>query len=55
MYSLGLFEDVRLLFNFGSDFIEVIVNVDVVEGNMGSIVVGGGISSSSGLFGIISY
>nr|WP_199303530.1 MULTISPECIES: IAP75 family chloroplast envelope protein translocase [unclassified Synechocystis] len=55
VYSLGLFEDVRLSFNPGSDPTEVIVNVDVVEGNTGSIAAGGGISSSSGLFGTISY
>ncbi|EAZ88557.1 BamA/TamA family outer membrane protein, partial [Crocosphaera chwakensis] len=34
---------------------EVIVNVDVVEGNTGSLAAGTGISSSSGLFGTISY
>ncbi|AIE74779.1 MULTISPECIES: BamA/TamA family outer membrane protein [unclassified Synechocystis] len=55
VYSLGLFEDVRLSFNPGSDPTEVIVNVDVVEGNTGSIAAGGGISSTSGLFGTISY
>lgn len=55
VYSLGLFEDVRLSFNPGTDPTEVIVNVDVVEGNTGSIAAGGGISSTSGLFGTISY
>ncbi|MGA1622262.1 MAG: BamA/TamA family outer membrane protein [Synechocystis sp.] len=55
VYSLGLFEDVRLSFNPGTDPREVIVNVDVVEGNTGSVAAGAGISSTSGLFGTISY
>lgn len=55
VYSLGLFEDVRLSFNPGTDPTEVVVNVDVVEGNTGSIAAGGGISSTSGLFATISY
>jgi outer membrane protein insertion porin family len=33
----------------------VIVNVDVVEGNTGSLAAGGGISSNAGLFGTVSY
>jgi outer membrane protein insertion porin family len=55
VFSLGLFEDVRLSFNPGTDPREVIVNVDVVEGNTGSVAAGAGISSTSGLFGTISY
>ncbi|MFM7579303.1 MAG: POTRA domain-containing protein, partial [Microcystaceae cyanobacterium] len=55
VYGLGLFEDVRLSFNPGSDPREVIVNVDVVEGNTGSVAAGAGVSSTSGLFGTISY
>ncbi len=55
VYSLGLFEDVRLSFTPGTDPTEVVVNVDVVEGNTGSIAAGGGISSTSGLFATISY
>ncbi|MGL5032175.1 MAG: BamA/TamA family outer membrane protein [Microcystaceae cyanobacterium] len=55
VYGLGLFEDVRLSFNPGTDPREVVVNVDVVEGNTGSIAAGAGISSSSGLFGTVSY
>jgi len=55
VYGLGLFEDARLSFNPGSDPREVIVNVDVVEGNTGSVAAGGGISSTSGLFGTLSY
>jgi len=55
VFGLGLFEDVRLSFSAGSDPREVIVNVDVVEGNTGSVAAGGGISSNAGLFGTVSY
>ena len=55
VYSLGLFEDVRLSFTPGQDPEEVIVNVDVVEGNTGSLSAGGGFSSAAGLFATISY
>ncbi len=55
IYGLGLFEDARLSFNPGTDPREVIVNVDVVEGNTGSIAAGAGFSSTSGLFGTLSY
>jgi outer membrane protein insertion porin family len=55
VFGLGLFEDVRLSFSPGGDPREVIVNVDVVEGNTGSIAAGAGISSTSGLFGTLSY
>jgi outer membrane protein insertion porin family len=55
VFGLGLFEDVRLSFSPGSDPREVIVNVDVVEGNTGSVAAGGGISSNAGLFGTVSY
>lgn len=55
IYGLGLFEDARLSFTPGTDPREVIVNVDVVEGNTGSIAAGGGASSTSGLFATLSY
>ena len=55
VFSLGLFEDVRLSFEPGADPTEVVVNVDVVEGNTGSVAAGAGISSTSGLFGTLSY
>lgn len=55
VFSLGLFEDVRISFSPGEDPKEVIVNVDVVEGNTGSLAAGAGISSTSGLFGTVSY
>ncbi|MBR8828821.1 MAG: BamA/TamA family outer membrane protein [Gomphosphaeria aponina SAG 52.96 = DSM 107014] len=55
VFGLGIFEDVRLSFEPGTDPREVIMIVDVVEGSMGSIAAGAGISSSSGLFGTLSY
>lgn len=55
VFGLGLFEDVRLSFTPGDDPREVIVNVDVVEGNTGSIAAGAGVSSNSGIFGTLSY
>ncbi|BFM40124.1 BamA/TamA family outer membrane protein [Synechocystis sp. LKSZ1] len=55
VYGLGLFEDARLSFTPGTDPREVVVNVDVVEGNTGSVAAGAGVSSTSGLFGTISY
>ncbi|MEA5510263.1 BamA/TamA family outer membrane protein [Crocosphaera sp. UHCC 0190] len=55
IFGLGLFEDVRISFSPGEDAREVIVNVDVVEGNTGSLAAGTGISSTSGLFGTVSY
>lgn len=55
VFGLGIFEDVRLSFSPGEDPSKVIVNVDVVENSTGSIAAGAGFSSSSGLFGTVSY
>lgn len=55
VFGLGIFDDVRLSFQPGSDPRRVIVVVDVIEKNTGSIAAGGGVSSASGLFGSISY
>lgn len=55
VFGLGLFDDVRLSFSPGEDPTKVVVNVDVVEGNTGSLAAGAGISSASGLFGTVSY
>lgn len=55
VFGLGLFDDVRLSFDPAEDPTQVIVNVDVVERNTGSIAAGAGISSASGLFGTVSY
>ncbi|MGC1393015.1 MAG: BamA/TamA family outer membrane protein [Coleofasciculaceae cyanobacterium] len=55
VFGLGIFEDVRLSFAPGTDPRRVVVVVDVIEKNTGSIAAGAGISSSSGLFGSVSY
>lgn len=55
VFGLGIFEDARFSFSPGKDPSKVIVNVDVVEGSSGSISAGAGYSSSSGLFGTVSY
>ena len=55
VYGLGIFEDARFSFSPGQDPSKVIVNIDVVEGSSGSISAGAGYSSSSGLFGTVSY
>lgn len=55
VYGLGLFEDVKLSFAPGEDPNRVVINVDAVEGSSGSIAAGAGISSTSGLFGTVSY
>nr|WP_245927683.1 BamA/TamA family outer membrane protein [Aphanothece hegewaldii] len=55
VFGLGIFEDVRLSFDQGSEPGQVIVNVDTVEGRTGSIAAGAGYSSNSGLFGSLSY
>ncbi|MGB0521565.1 MAG: hypothetical protein ACPGJS_01335, partial [Flammeovirgaceae bacterium] len=55
VFGLGLFKDARLSFSPGSNPSQVVVNVDVEEGNTGSIAAGAGISSSTGFFGTLSY
>nr|WP_144051514.1 BamA/TamA family outer membrane protein [Geminocystis herdmanii] len=55
VFGLGIFEDVKLSFSPGEDPSEVVMNVDIVEGKSGSLGAGAGISSSSGLFGTVSY
>ena len=55
VYGLGIFDDVRLSFAPGTDPRRVVMNVDVIEKNTGSLALGGGISSASGLFGSVSY
>ncbi len=55
VFGLGIFEDVRLSFAPGTDPRRVVVNVDVIERNTGSLALGGGFSSASGLFGSVSY
>ncbi|AFZ37237.1 surface antigen (D15) [Stanieria cyanosphaera PCC 7437] len=55
VFGLGIFEDARFSFSPGEDPRKVVVNVDVVESNTGSVAAGAGFSSSSGLFGTVSY
>lgn len=55
LFGLGIFDDVRLSFNPGQDPRRVILVIDVVEKNTGTITAGGGFSSSSGLFGSLGY
>ncbi|MBW4631616.1 MAG: BamA/TamA family outer membrane protein [Iphinoe sp. HA4291-MV1] len=55
VFGLGLFEDVNVSLDPGTDPSRVDVVVNVVERNSGSIGAGAGISSASGLFGSVSY
>lgn len=55
VFGLGIFDDVRLSFAPGTDPRRVVVVVDVIEKNTGSLAAGAGISSASGLFGTVSY
>ncbi|MDJ0674706.1 MAG: BamA/TamA family outer membrane protein [Calothrix sp. MO_167.B42] len=55
IFGLGLFEDVNVSLDPGSDPSKVNVVLNVVERNSGSIAAGAGISSASGLFGTVSY
>lgn len=55
VYGLGLFEDVNVSLDPSTDPSKVDVVVNVAERSGGSVAVGGGISSASGLFGTVSY
>ncbi|HBB35003.1 MAG TPA: hypothetical protein DDZ80_00300 [Cyanobacteria bacterium UBA8803] len=55
VFGLGIFDDVRLSFQPGTDPRKVVMVVDVIEKNTGSLAAGAGISSASGLFGSVSY
>jgi outer membrane protein insertion porin family len=55
VFGLGIFEDVRLSFSPAENPSEVVMNVDVVETNTGSLAAGAGISSAAGIFGTVSY
>ncbi|MEH2056151.1 MAG: BamA/TamA family outer membrane protein, partial [Nostoc sp.] len=55
VYGVGLFEDVNVSLDPGSDPSKVDVVVNVAERSSGSIAAGAGISSASGLFGTLSY
>lgn len=55
VFGLGIFDDVRANFAPGQDPRRVVLVLDVVERNTGSATLGGGFSSSSGLFGSVGY
>lgn len=56
VFGLGIFEDVRLALEPGNtDPRKARVIVNVIEKNTGSLAVGAGLSSATGLFGTISY
>ena len=55
VFGLGIFEDIRLSFEPGEDPSKVIINVIVLENSTGSVAAGAGFSSSSGIFGTVSY
>jgi outer membrane protein insertion porin family len=54
IYGLGLFDDVRASFEPGADD-KVVLQFNVIERKTGSILAGGGISSTNGLFASTSY
>lgn len=54
-FGLGIFEDLKLALVPGQDPKQVIVQVNAVERNTGSVGLAGGVSSASGLFGSVSY
>ncbi len=54
IYGLGLFDDVRASFEPGADD-KIILQFNVIERKTGSILAGGGISSTNGLFASTSY
>jgi outer membrane protein insertion porin family len=55
IYGLGIFDDVRVSFAPGSDPAKVVLQFNVIERKTASILAGGGISSTNGLFGSVSY
>ncbi len=55
IYGLGIFDDVRVSFAPGTDPAKVILQFNVLERKTSSILAGGGISSTNGLFGSVSY
>ncbi|MBV8884235.1 MAG: BamA/TamA family outer membrane protein [Chroococcidiopsidaceae cyanobacterium CP_BM_RX_35] len=55
VYGLGIFQDVQVALNPGQDPRKVDVVLNVNEKGNGSIAVGAGIGSASGLFGTLSY
>jgi outer membrane protein insertion porin family len=55
VFGLGIFEDVRLALEPGTDPRQVDIVVNVVEGQTGSLAAGVGFSTTGDLFGTVSY
>ncbi len=56
VFGLGIFEDVRLeLEPADNDPTSAVMVLNIVEKSTGSIALGGGLSSATGLFGTVSY
>jgi outer membrane protein insertion porin family len=55
VFRLGLFEDVNVSLNPGTDPRQVVVVVNVDERNSGSVNLTGGVSSANGVYGGLSY
>lgn len=55
VFGLGIFDDVNVGLNPGTDPRKVVVTINVKERNTGSISFGAGLSSSTGLFGTFSF
>ncbi len=55
IYGLGIFDDVRVAFAPGTDPAKVVLQFNVIEKKTTAIVAGGGLSSTNGLFGSVSY
>ena len=55
IYGLGLFDDVRVSFAPGTDPAKVVLQLNVLERRTSSILAGGGISSTNGVFGSVTY
>jgi len=55
VFGLGIFDDVTLKLDPGTDPQKVVVTVNVRERNTGSIAVGAGLSSATGFFGTLSF
>jgi outer membrane protein insertion porin family len=55
VFGLGLFDDVNLAVEPGTDPRKAILTINAIEGRSGSVAAGGGFSSSSGFFGTLSY
>ncbi len=55
IFGLGLFEDVNLSVEPGTDPRQAVLVINVIEGSFGSIAAGGGFSSVGGFFGTVSF